>query len=445
MGSRENNTRKDARSVALTVLLRCERQGAWLDGALKSELRKAELEPRDAALCSNICYGVCQNEALLIFWLTRFSKVKPKKLEPPVRLSLLMALYQITMLDRIPERAAVHEAVELARRNSKNPRSPALVNGILRAFCRQKENLPWPEECGVRYSHPKWLVEALDEALDHQGTEDLLACNNSQPPTTIQTNTLCCDPDSLCRELESEGISPDPHPWLEGCFSLRGTGDLEQLPSFQKGSFLVQDAASRLAVLAADPRPGMRVLDACAAPGGKSFSAAMCMENRGELISCDIHPGKVLQIQAGARRLGIECITTEVQDGKRLRKEWRDGFDLVLCDVPCSGLGIIRKKPDIRRKDPEPLERLPEVQRTILDNVARYVRSGGGLLYSTCTVLRRENEAVVETFLKDSPEFSLEEFTLPGIGPVPKGYITLWPHRHGTDGFFMAKLRRRND
>lgn len=435
-----------ARSAALTVLLRCEKQGAWLDGALKSEIRAGGLSPRDAALCSKICYGVCQNQLLLTFWLSRFSKVKPEKLEPAVRLSILMAMYQIKLLDKIPERAAVNEAVKLARANSKNPRSPALVNGILRSFCRQADALPQPEELSVRYSHPQWLIQLLDRELNHQGVEELLACNNSEPPTTVQTNTVRISPDELKRELEAQGVTVEPHPWLEGCLTLRGTGDLETLEAFQEGHFLVQDAASKLAVLAADPQPGMQVLDACAAPGGKSFSAGIQMQGKGRILSCDIHKGKVRQIQQGARRLGLDLIATQVADAKREQSDWRQAFDLVLCDVPCSGLGIIRKKPDIRWKDPEALAQLPQVQQAILDNVSGYVRAGGVLLYSTCTVLRRENEDVMHRFLEAHPEFVLEKFVLPGsMGAVPEGYITLWPHRHGTDGFFIAKMRKRHD
>lgn len=442
----KKTTSQNARAAALTVLLRCEKQAAWLDGALKSTLSGNEMSQRDAALCSKICYGVCQNQLLLDFWLENFSRVKPEHLEPAVRISILMAMYQIAMLDKIPQRAAVNEAVELAKQNSKNPRSPALVNGILRSFCRQLEQLPQPHERSIRYSHPQWLVELLDQELHQEGVEALLACNNSEPPTTIQTNTLLVQPEQLKQELEQLGIAAEAHPWLDGCFYLRGTGDLEQLEPFQQGKFLVQDAASKLAVLAADPRPDMHVLDVCAAPGGKSFSAGMQMHNTGKIFACDIHKGKLREVRKGAQRLRLNLIETEVSDAKVYRADWSAGFDVVLCDVPCSGLGIIRKKPDIRWKNPALLEGLPAVQWDILDNVSHYVRPGGTLLYSTCTVLQRENEAVVHRFLTVHPEYCMEKFALPGsIGQVPEGYITLWPHMHGTDGFFMAKMRKKHD
>ena len=195
-------------------------------------------------------------------------------------------------------------------------------------------------------------------------------------------------------------------------------------------------------MLAAGITPGQRVLDCCAAPGGKSFAAAILMENRGELISCDIHPHKIKLLEAGRERLGLSIVAPTLQNAAQPREDWLDGFDVVLTDVPCSGLGIIRKKPDIRYKDPELLKGLPRVQRGILDSCARYVRPGGVLLYSTCTVLPRENGDVVDGFLADHPEFLPEPFDLPRWGKQP-GQLTLWPHIHDTDGFFMAKLRRK--
>ncbi len=205
-------------------------------------------------------------------------------------------------------------------------------------------------------------------------------------------------------------------------------------------------AAAKRAGTAPDPRPGMRVLDACAAPGGKSFAAAIAMGDRGEVVSCDIHPHKEKLIQAGAARLGLTCIQTEVLDGKSCKEEFLDSFDLVIADVPCSGLGIIRKKPDIRYKAPKPLENLPQVQAAILDNVARYVRPGGVLLYATCTLLERENEGVVRAFLDRCKDFTPDRFQLPGeFEDAETGMVTCWPHRHDTDGFFFAKLRRTKD
>ena len=435
-----------ARETAVLTLAACEKQGAWSDGHLKRAIREQGLDRRDGALCARLCYGVLQNKLLLDWRLGRVCSMGLERLEPKVLCALRVGAYQLLFLDKIPPSAAVNEAVELAKRHSRNPRAAGLVNGVLRALLREDA----PEVKGEDdletltkpYSQPPWLQEEFDGLLGLEDEQALLAADNGQPPTTAQVNGLCATPGGLSSELREAGAEVQPHPWLEGCLLLTGTGDLERLAPFQRGEFYVQDAASRLAVLAAGPEPGQRVLDCCAAPGGKSFAAAILMENRGELISCDIHPHKIKLLEAGRDRLGLSVITPTLQNAAQRREDWAEGFDVVLTDVPCSGLGIIRKKPDIRYKDPEPLKGLPRVQRSILDNCAQYVRPGGVLLYSTCTLLKRENDAVVDGFLGDHPDFAPEPFVLPHLGEQP-GRITFWPHIHGTDGFFAAKLRRK--
>lgn len=425
------------------MVLERTRQGAWSDGTLKQVIRDAQLSRRESALCSRICYGVQQNQLLLEFWMGQFSRVKVEKLESAVRTALAMGMYQAALMDRIPEHSAVSESVELVKSFGKNPNSPKLTNAILRSFCRALDKLPRPESLSVQYSHPQWLVDLYSAELNGEGVEALLAANNAQPPTTVQVNTLKTTPEALTAALEAQGVEVQSHPWAQGCLELRGTGDLEALDAFRRGELLVQDAAARLAVTAAGLRPGMRVLDVCAAPGGKSFSAAMDMENRGELISCDVQEKKVELIRRGAKRLGITILSAQVRNGREFNPDWEQSFDAVLTDVPCSGLGIIRKKPDIRFKDPKPLENLPGVQSAILRNASRYVKPGGVLLYSTCTVLRRENQAIVEAFLHENPDFSPDLLHLDGpVGECLEGWVTLWPHIHGTDGFFLAKLRR---
>lgn len=435
--------RSTARDVALGALVACEKQGAWSDGFLKKEIGGAGLDGRDAALATRLCFGVQQNRMLLDFWLGSLSKVALSKMEPAVRCALRLGAYQIMLLDRVPDHAAVNQAVEQARQNSRNPRSAGLVNGVLRNLIRQKSVLPQPADLATRYSHPLWLVDAFAQRLPPDELEALLVADNSEPPTCVQINTCKVETPVVIAALQQEGMEVQPHPWLPDCLLLQGTGNLEQSIAFQKGWFYVQDAAAKLAVLAADPRPGMDVLDACAAPGGKSFAVAIAMNGQGQVTSCDIHPHKQVLIQRGADRLGLAIIQAEVLDAKSCKENFLDRFDLVIADVPCSGLGIIRKKPDIRYKEPEPLNSLPRVQSTILENVSRYVKPGGVLLYATCTLLERENEAVVETFIGKRKDFTLERFQLPGpFGECADGMVTCWPHRHGTDGFFFAKLRR---
>ena len=436
-----------AREAAMLTLAACERQGAWSDGHLKRILRELGLDRRDAALAARLCYGVLQNRLLLDWHLARFCKSRLNSLEVKVLCNLRVAAYQLLFLEKIPPSAAVNEAVELTKKHCRNPRAAGMVNGILRAMLREDKH-PEPNGCdkaeylSLKYSHPVWLVEEFSAALGWKGAEALLAEDNRQPPTTAQVNSLRIDRSELAETLRGDGVEVQTHPWLSGCLLLRGTGDLERLSAFRSGGFYIQDAASRLAVTAAGVTPGSRVLDCCAAPGGKSFAAAIDMENRGELISCDIHPHKIKLIEAGRDRLGLSVISPCLQSAAELREDWIGRFDTVIADVPCSGLGIIRKKPDIRYKDSEALKGLPKIQRAILNNCSRYVRSGGVLLYSTCTLLRRENEDVVEAFLADDPQFELEPFQLPQFGKQP-GWFTFWPHIHGTDGFFVAKLRRK--
>lgn len=438
-----------AREVAVLTLVACEKQGAWSDGHLKKAIKQGGLDRRDAALATRLCFGVQQNRYLLDFYLAHFSSVKLEKLEPKVRAALRIALYQLLMMDKIPASAAVNESVSIARKHSRNPKAAGLVNAVLRAFLRAEEELPEvkgktpAETLSIRYSHPLWMVKEWTGLLGEDGAEQLLRADNEQPPTTAQVNLLQANVEQTAAELSEQGVEVAEHPWLPGCLTLSATGDLEKLNAFQKGLFYIQDSAARLAVEAAGVEPGSKVLDCCAAPGGKSFAAAIKMENRGEVISCDIHPHKVKLIEAGRDRLGLSIIQAREQNAKEFVREWAEVFDTVLADVPCSGLGIIRKKPDIRFKDPKPLDGLPVIQRDILNNVCRYVRPGGVLTYSTCTLRKQENEDVVEHFLAEHPEFKLEGFALPGMIGETEGMLTLWPHIHDTDGFFIAKFRRQ--
>ncbi len=426
------------RDAALRALLACRRSGAWSDGALKELLRGTDR--REAALASCLCYGVLQNRMLLDFWLAGFTRLE--KLQPAVLEILRLALYQITFLDKIPASAAVNEAVEQTKRYA-NAQAARLVNAVLRSVLRAGE-LPQPQELSVKYSHPAELVRLLELQFGKETTERLLQSHNEAPQTVVQVNRLKTDAQTLCEHLTQEGAACTRHPWLPDCLTLRGTGSLEQLTAFREGLFYVQDAAAYLAVRAAELRPGMRVLDCCAAPGGKSFAAAIAMENAGCLISCDIHPHKLQLIERGAERLGISVLETRLQDASQPVEEWVGQMDAVIADVPCSGLGVIRKKPDIRYKDLKQTERLPQVQLAILSQQANYVRPGGVLLYSTCTILRRENEAVVQKFLDDHPLFSAETVHFPESSGIPDAAMTtLLPCDFGTDGFFICKLRRK--
>ena len=274
--------------------------------------------------------------------------------------------------------------------------------------------------------------------------EPMLIADNTAPQTVVQVNLLKITTEKLVELLENQGIGWEKHPWMESCLILSGVGNLERLDAFREGLFYVQDPASRLSVQCAQLQKGWHVLDCCAAPGGKSFAAAMAMEGTGSILSCDIYPHKAELIAKGAQRLGLENITAQCRDAALENPQWLGRFDAVIADVPCSGLGIIRKKPDIRYKNLAELAGLPPLQRAILENQAKYVRPGGVLLYSTCTVLPRENQEVVNAFLADHPEFCTEPLDLPEVFPRnDTGMLTLIPGEYDTDGFFICRLRRK--
>ena len=435
-----------ARSTALRVLVSCRSNGAWADAALKAQLSRNGLSGADAGLCSRIVYGVMQNRMLLDYYIAAYCSQKPDHLQPPLLEILRIGAYQILFLDKIPDSAAVNTSVELAK-ISKRGQASGLVNAVLRKISQNKEQLPpLPERdevqrLSIQYSHPKWLTKRMVNLLGREEAERFLSANNQIAPLTVQVNPLKTTAEELAAELRQAGIDFRPHPWVPDCLELSGTGDLAALPAFREGKFLVQDPAARLVSLAAEIRPGQKVLDVCAAPGGKSFSAAFAMAGQGTVLSCDLHENKLVRIREGAQRLGVENLSTEAADGRAFRPEWERAFDAVLVDAPCSGLGIIRKKPDTRYKKADDLFTLPVIQAAILENAARYVRPGGVLVYSTCTVLPEENEQVTQAFLAEHPDFVLAPFALP-IGQTD-GSLTLWPQRHETDGFYICRLTRR--
>ena len=431
-----------ARETALNALITCRRQSGWSNAVLKQTIARDKLDSREAALATRLCYGVVQNRGRLDFYLRQLLTGSLKKLHPAVRDILHMGLYQIYDMDKIPDSAAVNESVTMARKYGA-PGSDRLVNAVLRNAVRTKGTLQEPTSYEDRYSHPAQLVSLLKTALPKGSLEGVLKANNEAPKTVIQVNTLKTTATALLEQLHREGVEAEPHGWMPECLVLGSTGSLEKLPSFQQGLFYVQDPASRLSVRCAGLQKGFRVLDCCAAPGGKSFAAAMAMAGTGSICSCDVHTHKIKLIENGASRLGIEILQARLQDASEFVPEWEGAMDAVLVDAPCSGLGIIRKKPDIRYRDLKENEALPALQKKILANQARYVKKGGVLLYSTCTLLPGENQDVVEDFLRMHPEFSLEKLELPA--PFPEnttGMLTLLPGQWDTDGFFISKMRR---
>lgn len=439
-----------AREVAAFSLFSMEEEGAWSDGALHHYLDRADLPPRDRALATRLTYGVIQNRMLCDWYLRQFSKVRLTKIVPRVRICLQLGIYQLVLSNRIPAHAAVAETVALVRAYCHaSERTVGFANGILRAVATavQAEHLPQlncPDKesfYSLYYSHPEWLVRLLTAQYGRKETAAILQANNEIAPVSIRVNRLRCSRDVVLTKLSQDGLSVYPHPKADAMLLVE-SGEIAAHPLFLDGSITIQDTASAVCVEVLNPAPNSFVLDCCAAPGGKTFYIAERMQNRGTLLSCDIYAHKLNKIRDGAARMGLSIVQPVLQNASAFRPEWRQKADAVLCDVPCSGMGIIRKKPEIRYKDPEDLEGLPEIQRKILENCSNYVRPGGTLVYSTCTILERENQDVVQRFLRAHPEFTMVPITHPVFGTREDGMITLLPPVHNTDGFFIAKLRR---
>jgi 16S rRNA (cytosine967-C5)-methyltransferase len=432
-----------ARETALNVLIACRKQGAWSNGVLKEYILRDKLDRRDAALAARLCYGVLQNRNRLDHALKQLLTGKIKDLHPVIHDILHLGLYQLYEMDKIPASAAVNESVSLAKKYCKKQHfAPGLVNAVLRNAIRTGDALKKPTTLEDIYSHPQVLIDLLLENVGEERLENMLRANNATPLTVAQVNTARITADRLLEKLRQEDVEASLHPWLPSCLVLSNTGSLEKLDTFREGLFYVQDAAAKLSVLCAGIREGDLVLDCCAAPGGKTFAAAVA--GAGNIISCDIHAHKTELIRSGAQRLGFGNITVLKQDASEFCPQWENSMDVVIADVPCSGYGIIRKKPDIRFKDPASMAELPELQKQIISNQARYVKPGGTLLYSTCTLLKRENEDVVNWFLGQRPDFYTEALTLPEVFPDNSdGMLTLVPGEFDTDGFFICRLRRK--
>lgn len=436
-----------ARETVLNVLIGMRREDGWSNGLLKSAIARDRLDRRDAALATRLCYGVVQNRYKLDFFLQQLLTGKVKSLHPVVRDILHLGLYQIFEMDRVPDAAAVNESVALAKKYCPAQRfAPGLVNGVLRNAIRRRDTIEQPTQWREKYSHPQELIDLLKAYVGKEHIEPMLRANNEVPKTVVQVNTLKITADDLAARLEREGVAACAHSWMPDCLVLSGTGNLETLPAFREGLFYVQDAAAKLSVLCAClPSDGeAQVLDCCAAPGGKSFAAAIAMRGRGTVTSCDVYAHKTDLIAAGAARLGLENVRATLADATVFRPEWEERFNVLLCDVPCSGYGIIRKKPDIRYKSVRQTADLPALQMKILENQAKYVRPGGLLLYSTCTLVRRENEDIVARFLQNNGEYIAEALPLPAsFAENGCTSLALVPGQYDTDGFFIAALRRK--
>ena len=431
------------RELAFKILKNALSGATYSNIAIDNALKKNELSPADAGLLTAIVMGVTERKMTLDYIIDKLSS-RPDEVESDTRILLQMGIYQVTYLDRIPEYAAVNETVSLAPRRSRG-----FVNAIMREYLRRKQKGAlkelFPDEekapiefLSIYYSFPQDVCERFLSIYGLERTKKIFEIFNRPPKLTLRINTLKISREDYARLLDEREIKYTLSERLDNAVLLENVS-FGALPGFEEGYFFVQDEASQTCVEAIDAKAGMLMVDACSCPGSKSFGSAIKMKNEGKILSFDLHESKLKLIDKSAARLGIDIITAAVRDGRNLDESLVGQADRVLCDVPCSGLGVIAKKPEIRYKSLADFARLPEIQLAILENCSKYVKNGGILVYSTCTVLPEENEMNVEKFLSAHPEFTPVDFA---VGDIKSegGMLSLAPDMHGTDGFFVAKF-----
>ncbi len=400
-----------ARECALKALYDIETNGAYTNAALKTALKSDEFSAADRGFITELIYGVTANKGALDFIISKFSKIKLKKLSPWVLNILRMGIFQMYYMDKIPHSAACNEAVKLAGRYSHQS-GRGFVNGVLRSFSREADSFAFPTsgdvvaDLSLVYSYPEWITKRLVEGIGARQCEELYKENNRPHHTAVRVNTLRTDADSLCKILNDEGIIAERISEPDNALIIKGSINIERSKAYKEGLYSLQNLSSQMAVQVLDPKPGDTVIDMCAAPGGKTCAAAERMNNCGKIIAFDMFDHKIELINKSAKRLGISIIEGQTADSQIIQPQLAGSADRVIADVPCSGLGVIHKKPDIKwHRSEADIGELVQIQRNILETAASYVKDGGVLMYSTCTIAEEENRLNTEDFLCKHPEF----------------------------------------
>lgn len=443
--------KQTVRDVALNILLKIEQNEAYSNQLINRAVEKNRFGVKDTALFTRLVYGTVQHRNTLDFYLDVFLKKDP---EPWVRELLRLAVYQMAYLDRVPDRAVLHESVEIAKRRGHKGIA-SLVNGVLRTI--QRKGLPKTDHIAdplqrlaVETSHPQWLLDRWISQYGRETVRRICEANNMPAKVTVRTNTMKTTRDELIDRLRDEGIEAISGKLAPEAIEIK-KGVVQHTKSFTDGLVTIQDESSMLVAHALDVNEGMNVLDACAAPGGKTTHIAQLMNNTGGVIALDLHKHKVKLIEEQASRLGLTNVHAEALDSRKAGERFREAsFDRILIDAPCSGMGVIRRKPDIKwGKSPDDIGRLAVVQTEILETLAPLLKPGGKLVYSTCTIDREENEEIIASFLRHHPQFfpdqtlanRLPEVFQPSMNPED-GQMQILPHYFGTDGFYIAVLRK---
>ncbi len=435
------------RKVVLSALLRVEQDGGYSNLVWNTALKQEKLSPNETAFATSLFYGVLERQITLDYIINTYSKIKTKKMKPFIRNALRMGVYQLIFMDASSAHAAVNETVNLVKKSPFKNLS-GFVNGILRSVQRGGNTLQGLENCdiptalSITYSVPLFLVNHYIACYGEQVTRDLLAEFVGGRPLYLRVNPIKTTPSHLQEALAEEGIQTTLCEEFEHTLKVEGGGNPFATKAYEQGHFYAQDPASGYCIAALGARAGMRVLDVCAAPGGKSFTIAGQMENKGELISCDLYPHKIELMREGAARLGLTCMKPTLRDANS--QEDIGTFQRILCDLPCSGLGVLGRKPEIRYKAPEDVTAFPPMQYEMLKNQVHRLEKGGVLVFSTCTLNPGENEENLARLLQ---EFScLQPYPiLPHLKRAlgeEEHYINLLPHIHGTDGFFIGAVRK---
>ena len=435
------------RELAMQVLQKVHVEGAYANVVLVETLREVQLSERDRRFLTELVYGVTKAGASLDYMIGRYV-ADLRKAQPAIRELLRLGFYQIFCMDRVPPSAACNTAVELAKKHGRRG-AESFVNGVLRAALREPERAAFPDgrdarSLALRTWHPQWMVERWIRTYGYERTEELCRCNNTSAPLSMRVNTLRTNRDALMEQLAAAGAQVRVSAWVPDGIVLDAHGALDELAALREGLAQVQDESSMLVAHILGAEPGMTVIDACAAPGGKTTHIAQRMENRGRILAFDIYEEKIRRIERNAKRLGISIIEAHLSDACEIGAVYAGQADRVLVDAPCSGLGVLRRKPDARwKKSARDAKTLPSLQHAILESAAQTVKKGGVLVYSTCTMEECENAAVVNAFLETHTDFALEETGrfLP-VQKTAERMVQIMPEADGPDGFFIARMRR---